>query len=275
MTTKRINDKYHRQDIKIPVSLYNQICDIATNEFKARVHHISNKPEISSTLLYLVELGIESLNNGNELIKKPNTDNYTDMIPITDNEVKELIKNALTPMHERLNDLVTIQSQVDKLSELIYRLTNTDTKPIDTDKLDNSTDNDTDKLTDNDKLSVAITEKLENITDNNIDILGDDTDTIKEDITENNTLSESPILPLNEDSPVIVPDEEKKADNSDIPEIGIKIKSFEDAVIEIKRLRKQRNGIRAIAKELTGKYATKQGKTNWSDTQVRRILNLQ
>jgi hypothetical protein len=38
------------------------------------------------------------------------------------------------------------------------------------------------------------------------------------------------------------------------------------------QLKKEGLGNTAIAKKLTGKYQTKQGKTNWSDTQVRRIL---
>jgi hypothetical protein len=51
------------------------------------------------------------------------------------------------------------------------------------------------------------------------------------------------------------------------------VKSFDEAVIEINRLKKEGLGNTAIAKELTGKYLTKGGKTNWNHTQVRRILN--
>jgi hypothetical protein len=64
------------------------------------------------------------------------------------------------------------------------------------------------------------------------------------------------------------------ADNQEsINEVAISgIKSFDEAVKEINRLKKEGLGNTAIANSLTGKYFTKQGKTNWSDTQVRREL---
>ena len=198
MKTKRVNDEFHRLDVKLPMGVYEQVSEIAVNSFDAKIHHISNKPEITPTLLYLLELGIESFSNGNELSKKPNTDNYTDTIPITDNEVKELIKNALIPMHERLNDLVTVQSQVDELKTILYRLTNTDNKPI---KPDNVAVAMSEDLTNT--LAVELINNTDNLTDN-------DTDTIKEDITEYITLSESPNLLINEVSPQIVPIAEKQ-----------------------------------------------------------------
>jgi len=52
------------------------------------------------------------------------------------------------------------------------------------------------------------------------------------------------------------------------------IKSFDEAVIEIKRLKELGLGNTAITKELTGKYFNKSSTgTKWSDTQVRSELN--
>ena len=50
------------------------------------------------------------------------------------------------------------------------------------------------------------------------------------------------------------------------------IKSHEQAIKEIIRLKEQGLSATKIAKELKGKYYTSQEKTNWSHTQVNRIL---
>lgn len=224
MKTKRVNEEFHRLDVKLPLAVYEQISDIAVKSFDAKIHHISNKPEITPTLLYLLELGIESFTNGNELVKKSNTDN----IPINDNRIKELIKDELIP----------VQSKLDELSELVYRLTNTD------------------KLTD--------TLEIE---------LNNDTD--KEDITESNALSELPTLPLNEDLPHNIPENETVLINDDVVSNadGITIKSYEEAVSEIRRLKKQGLNNATIAKNLTDKYHTPKKTTTWRDNQVQRVLD--
>ncbi|WP_330205124.1 hypothetical protein [Cyanobacterium sp. Dongsha4] len=149
MTAKRVNNDFHRLDIKLPIDVYEQISKIAANSFSARIHHISGKPEITQTLLYLLELGIQSFLDGNELIKKYDTDKYADTIPITEKGVKQLIKDELIP----------IQSKLDELSEVVHRLiytdSNTDTLSIVLSEgtlariTDNNTDNYTDTNTDN------------------------------------------------------------------------------------------------------------------------------
>lgn len=153
MATKRVNNEFHRLDIKLPIDVYKQISKIAVNSFSARIHHISGKPEITQTLIYLLELGIQSFLDGNELIKKYDTDKYTDTIPITEKGVKQLIKEELVPIQSRLNEL----------SKVIHRLTYTD----------NNTD----------IISIAVNEgTLAKITDNNADKYADkieiDTDNI-------------------------------------------------------------------------------------------------
>lgn len=56
-------------------------------------------------------------------------------------------------------------------------------------------------------------------------------------------------------------------------EVSKDIKSFEEAITEIEKLKAQGLGNTAIARSLTGKYFTKQSKTNWTDTQVKRLIN--
>ncbi len=152
MKTKRVNDEFHRLDVKLPIAVYEQISEIAVNSFNAKVHHISNKPELSPTLLYLLELGIESFSNGNE--KKPNTDNYTDNIPITNEWVKELIAKELSP----------IQSKLDELSGLVYRYRLTDNYTDDLVTMDD-TDTLTDTLTDNLMDNIPLQSNFSSITE--------------------------------------------------------------------------------------------------------------
>jgi len=194
-------------DVKLPIELYTQISEIAISSFDAKIHHISKKPEITPTLIYLLQLGIESFTSGNELVKKPNTDNHTDTIPITENRVRELIENELIP----------VQSKLDELSEIIYRLTYTDT--------------------DTDSLSIAVTERiLDNLTDNNTDKLTDslevDTDNKTDNDTDKIAPSESPNLPLNEDSPQIVPIAENKPLNEEKTETAIKLSAKQKEILE-------------------------------------------
>ena len=94
MKTKRVNDEFHRLDVKLPTDIYGKISDIAVNNFDARVHHISRKPEISSTLIYLLQLGIQSFTEGKE-VNKCDTDINTDTILITIEQVKEMIDDAI------------------------------------------------------------------------------------------------------------------------------------------------------------------------------------
>lgn len=281
MNTKRINDKYNRLDIKIPIDIYNQVSEIAVNSFDAKIHHISNKPEITPTLLYLLELGIESFLGGNELTKKPNTDNYTDTIPITDNEVKELIKKELLPMHERLNDLLTIQSQVDELKAILYRLTNTDNL---TDNVAVELINDTDTITDNDTDTIKEDANTSPIQSQQ---LAEDTPEV--DNTKDSTLLELPISSIVEELGQTIPNEELTANNEDIPIIDSEltvteseiipncdseIKSFEEAKKEVERLRSLGKDNGAIAKSLTGNYFTASGTgTIWRNNQVKRIVD--
>lgn len=54
-------DNITRVDIRIPNELYDEIRAIAINHFNAKIHHRSNKPEITPTILELIRIGIAHL----------------------------------------------------------------------------------------------------------------------------------------------------------------------------------------------------------------------
>jgi hypothetical protein len=239
MNTRRGNDKYHRQDIKIPVDLYNQVCNIATTEFNARVHHISKKPEITSTVLYLIQLGIQSLEGGKSL-KKIDTDSDTDAIPITIEQINQLIADRLKPIEDKLNKLYT----------------------------DINTDKNTDKN--------IYVHNLENTVDVTPLVVTEHRKTNNCDTTFNNTEStappESPTNPLEQDSGQIIPEPEEKGNTEGMPQKADKIGSFEEAKVLIFQLHGEGKNLNQIAKILYGKYFTKERSTEWQRTQVQRVL---
>ena len=57
--SSRKNDTVTRVDVRIPNHLYSQIQAIAIEHFNAKIHHRSQKPEITPTILELIQIGIE------------------------------------------------------------------------------------------------------------------------------------------------------------------------------------------------------------------------
>ena len=78
----RHTDTVTRVDVRIPNELYNQIQAIATNHFHAKIHHRSNKPEITPTIIELIKIGIAHLES-----TLPATDETEEL------ELKEQIKD--------------------------------------------------------------------------------------------------------------------------------------------------------------------------------------
>ncbi|MGB5709580.1 MAG: hypothetical protein WBM44_01530 [Waterburya sp.] len=60
----RQTDTVTRVDIRIPNHLYSQIQKIAINHFNAKIHHRSNKPEVTPTILELIQIGIAHIRDG-------------------------------------------------------------------------------------------------------------------------------------------------------------------------------------------------------------------
>ncbi len=57
----RHTDTVTRVDIRIPNHLYGQIQSIAVEHFNAKIHHRSKKPEVTPTILELIQIGIAHL----------------------------------------------------------------------------------------------------------------------------------------------------------------------------------------------------------------------
>ncbi|MGV2831659.1 hypothetical protein [Myxosarcina sp. GI1(2024)] len=85
--TSRQTDKVTRVDIRLPNKLYDQISAIAVNHFHAKVHHRSNKPEVTPTILKLIELGIGQLESSPDIEE-------------TDTELKERVRDLDARLRE-------------------------------------------------------------------------------------------------------------------------------------------------------------------------------
>lgn len=102
--TSRTDNKYHRQDVKFPLPLYEKLLDIAVTHFDAKTHHRSNKPELTQTIISLLQLGIESLEGSEDKKKLVNRLTSTDAgKPITAKQVQLLIDSAIEDLKSELN----------------------------------------------------------------------------------------------------------------------------------------------------------------------------
>lgn len=55
------DDHIKRCDVRVPIDLYNEIEKIAVEEYNAPLYHKTGKPQVSSTIIELLKLGIENL----------------------------------------------------------------------------------------------------------------------------------------------------------------------------------------------------------------------
>lgn len=274
-TSKGLN----RYEIHLTDKLMEEIEGIAISD-GAKVHHISKKPIIRDTVISLLELGIKAVFEGVELPKKPNTPN-TDI----DNRID------LTVLDSKIEDkLKPLYALISELSDKLNHITNTDINNNYTDNSINDTDN-INRIELNDNVVGYVDAVSCAIVNNILSSVKEDTPEV--DNTNDSTLLECDILPIETNSPQMIPNKELTANNDDISNsdseltedktdnavtvnedtvnCGNEVKSFEEAVKEIKKLRSQEKTNGTIAKELTGKFYTKKGKTNWSGTQVSRI----
>ena len=94
----RKTDEITRVDVRIPNDLYNEIQAIAIEHFNAKIHHRSNKPEVTPTILELIKIGIAHLDT---------------TLPVTDqketDELKEAIAKLTTRMTEVENKLLNLK----------------------------------------------------------------------------------------------------------------------------------------------------------------------
>ena len=99
--TSRKTDSVTRVDIRIPNELYQQISDLAVSHFHAKIHHRSQKPEVTPTILELIKIGIAHLES---------------TLPVTHDVTNETVTDKLQQQIVQLNSrLLTVE---DKLSEV-------------------------------------------------------------------------------------------------------------------------------------------------------------
>jgi len=99
----RQTDTVTRVDIRIPNHLYSQIQSIAIAHFNAKIHHRSNKPEVTPTILELIQIGIAHIESN---------------LPVTDESVTDELKKQISDLDTRLSKvegkLSEIQDQGNK-----------------------------------------------------------------------------------------------------------------------------------------------------------------
>ncbi len=132
--------KVKRQDIRIPIDFYNRLKKIAVERFNAPIHHRSNEPAITKTLLKLAELGIEYLESGltsdkkteiitTEVLKRLDNlesnkdDNNNDKIG---SELAERIETLEQKIADKSQDKITkkLLKRIDDIEQLLNDINN-------------------------------------------------------------------------------------------------------------------------------------------------------
>ena len=86
----RQTDTVTRVDIRIPNHLYSRIQAIAIAHFNAKIHHRSNKPEVTPTILELIQIGIAHIESN---------------LPVTDESVTDELKKQIGGLDARLSEV--------------------------------------------------------------------------------------------------------------------------------------------------------------------------
>lgn len=94
----RKTDEITRVDIRIPNELYDEISQIAIAYFNAKIHHRSNKPEVTPTILELIKIGIAHLDT---------------TLPATDREETDELREAIVQLNTRLTEVENQLSNTD------------------------------------------------------------------------------------------------------------------------------------------------------------------
>ncbi len=144
--------KVKRQDIRIPIDFYNRLKKIAVKRFNAPIHHRSNEPAITKTLLKLAELGIEYLESGLTADKK------TEIITT---EVLKRLDNLESNQADNNND--NLVSELAERIEILERKITDNSQDKITKKLLKRIDDIEQSLNDinNDKKNRELTDRLE------------------------------------------------------------------------------------------------------------------
>jgi hypothetical protein len=96
--TSRKTENVTRVDVRIPNQLYEEISAIAIYHFNAKIHHRSNKPEVTPTILELIKIGIAHLDS---------------TLPVTNETVTDELRQAIEQLDSRLR---TVENQLLKVN---------------------------------------------------------------------------------------------------------------------------------------------------------------
>ena len=86
----RQTDTVTRVDIRIPNHLYSQIQSIAVEHFNAKIHHRSNKPELTPTILELIQIGIAHIESN---------------LPVAEESVTDKLRKQIGDLDARLSEV--------------------------------------------------------------------------------------------------------------------------------------------------------------------------
>jgi hypothetical protein len=92
--TSRKTENVTRVDVRLPNKLYDQIREIAIHHFNAKIHHRSNKPEVTPTILELIKIGIAHIDS---------------TLPVTNETVTDELRQAIEQLDSRLR---TVENQL-------------------------------------------------------------------------------------------------------------------------------------------------------------------
>ncbi len=103
-----------RCDVRFPNQIYDQIQEIAVKHFNAPTHHKSGKPQVSSTIVELVKIGIAHLEPDlsdqlpDSLSGQVSLGKIQEMIDAAISEKSEIISDALS---DKVSDRLTQQQE--------------------------------------------------------------------------------------------------------------------------------------------------------------------
>jgi hypothetical protein len=92
--TSRRTENVTRVDVRLPNQVYEEISAIAIYHFNAKIHHRSNKPEVTPTILELIKIGIAHIDS---------------TLPVTNETVTDELRQALEQLDSRLR---TVENQL-------------------------------------------------------------------------------------------------------------------------------------------------------------------
>jgi hypothetical protein len=118
-----------RCDVRVPIEIYNQIEKIAVNEYNVPLYHKTGKPQVSSTIIELLKLGIAALNG--DLSDKVSgsvsdviPDNLSDRLQAIESKLSDTLSdNFVLGVQEKLETSIEeiIKKKIDrKTDDLIH-----------------------------------------------------------------------------------------------------------------------------------------------------------